>query len=60
MPDPRYLNDPEEESEPWFESIQANDQEEAQECCQDLADEYNVELTDVRETGDNNYDCYFE
>lgn len=29
MPDPRYLNDPEEESEPWFESIQANDQEEA-------------------------------
>lgn len=60
MTDPRYLSDPEEESETWIEPIQANSEKEAEEACQDLANQYEVELTGVRETGDNNYDCYFQ
>ncbi|MBW4641995.1 MAG: hypothetical protein KME23_03070 [Goleter apudmare HA4340-LM2] len=60
MPDPRYLNDPEEESEPWTEPIEAEDDQSAQETCQELADEYNVELTDVTHQDGNNYDCHFQ
>lgn len=60
MTDPRYLSDPEEENEPWFESIQANTRQEAEDSCKDLANEYEVELTEVRDNGDKNYDCYFQ
>lgn len=60
MADPRYLNDPEEKSEPWFEPIEADDDEAAKEECQKLADEHHVELIDVRHQYDNRYDCHFE
>lgn len=61
MPEPKqYLYDPEEYREPWFEPIEADDDELAEEACQDLANGYSAELTDVRHQYDNRYDCYFE
>ena len=64
MPDPRgYLQDADEQmleiGETSYEPIEADSPEEAEEECQRLALQYDVELEDVQQRGINWFDCLF-
>jgi len=64
MPNPRdYLQDADEQmlriGETSHEPIEADSPEDAEEECQRLASQYNVELEDVQQRGDNWFDCLF-
>lgn len=63
MPDPRYLREPEEQSQNAgqisSELVKAVTREDAEEICQEKAKEYNVELIDVEHRGQAWWDCIF-
>lgn len=61
--DPRYLSDPDESfnqsGDISSELIKAVGRDDAEEICNDLANEYNVELVDVEHRGSTWWDCIF-
>lgn len=58
-----YLSDPEQEAieigETSYEPIQAEDPEEAEEICEELATEYGLHLEGVDQRGSKDFDCLF-
>ncbi|MBE9129511.1 MULTISPECIES: hypothetical protein [unclassified Coleofasciculus] len=58
-----YLQDPDEQMDGLgrisSEPVQADDREEAEEKCEDLADSYGMVLEGVSQRADDWYDCNF-
>ncbi|HEY9597798.1 MAG TPA: hypothetical protein V6D33_09025 [Cyanophyceae cyanobacterium] len=63
MPDYEYLPDPEEQAQSAgdisSELVKAATEEDAEEICQDKANEYNLELIEVEHRGQSWWDCIF-
>lgn len=63
MASPRYLPDPEEQMQNMgsfdSEPVEAENRDEAEQECQELADSYGVELVDVEQRDSNWWDCIF-
>lgn len=60
--DPKYLSDPDESHESSgisSELVKAVTRDDAEEVCNDLANEYDVELIDVEHRGSTWWDCIF-